>query len=199
MRRSSLAVFWLGIFVLMAGAAFGTEDIAGKWKLQGSGFAEKGVLRVELRDEGSLNILVDSTDGVRRITGYDLYVVLNASRLGINAWERRDKIVLDSPVRLPDTDLNGDFELQLPPVTIDGLTYKVRFTSKVSGIIDIYGTVDIDTVGRVGINSESAIWKDGTPQPDIADKSSGCNSGGFSLATLILFAGFCLGRRKSVN
>ena len=71
-----------------------------------------------------------------------------------------------------------DLLFYLPPVkTKEGLTYKVMLTSVTSGKVDIYGTIDLDVIGRTEIQSTSAIWKEGTERPGIEDVQSGCGIG----------------------
>ena len=40
-----------------------------------------------------------------------------------------------------------------------------------SGKVDIYGTIDLDIIGRTRIRSNSAIWKEGTEKPGKPGKS----------------------------
>jgi len=72
---------------------------------------------------------------------------------------------------------------RLPPITRDGLTYEVEFTSTTSGTIRIYGHVS----GGIRVDSLSALWKEGTIRPDIPFMGSGCNAG-FGAAVLLLAA-----------
>jgi hypothetical protein len=152
-------------------------DIDGRWLLEGGGYASKGVVRVALEDSGFLDILTATENGEQYLTGYDVRVVLDASRLGINAWEYSKKVTLTIPVRVPELDPTMSRPFALPAVTVDGMTYQVTFTSTTSGTVKIYGELDVDVAGRVDIDSESAIWKQGTERPDIDDKMSGCSAG----------------------
>lgn len=199
MRKTLMGILLVAVFLSLVGAAFGAYDISGRWLIEGAGYAEKGILRVELRDEGTLDIHTKTENGVQYITGYTLKIRLNASKLGINAWENTDTATMTVPIPVPELNptLNQPFEL--PAVTINRMTYKVTFTSTTSGKVKIYGFIDIDVVGTVEINSDSAIWKQGTTKPDIDDKSSGCNAG-ISLLTLLLGAPLItLARRKQNN
>ena len=45
----------------------------------------------------------------------------------------------------------------------------MMLTSVTSGKVDIYGTIDLDVIGRTEIQSTSAIWKEGTERPGIED------------------------------
>lgn len=184
MRRTATVLMVIGALLLMAGAAFAEYDISGRWLLEGTGYAEKGGLRVSLEDEGYLDINTETTDGVQYLTGYDVKVTLDASKLGINAWEYKNSVTLQTPVKIPELDPTTNEPFELPAVTVDGMTYQITFTTTESGTIKIYGDLDVDTVGTVEINSESAIWKEGTEKPDIPDMSSGCNAG-MSLGVLL--------------
>jgi hypothetical protein len=176
MRKSVILTAFIVLF-LFSETAFADYDISGKWLLDGGGYAEKGILRVKLTDEGYLDIRTEMVDEVRYVLGYSVLFRLNASRLGINAWEYKKTVDLQYPVPLPDVRPTVNDPFELPPVTVDGLTYGVVFTSITSGTVDIYGSLDVDFVGMVGIDSTSFIWKEGTEKPDISDKSSGCSLG----------------------
>jgi len=153
--------------------AFAEFDPYGKWLLEGGGFAERSFVRVELTDWGELDVQTKLENGVRYITGYDVKVTLDASRFNINAWEYSNSETLQDPVRVPDVEPTLNEPFALPPVTYDGLTYVMEFTSTTSGTIRIYGHIS----GGVEINSLSAVWKEGTEKPKIPDKTSGCDAG----------------------
>ena len=174
------------VFVLAVGSARSEDyDISGYWHLRGNGYAEKGVLRVELSDNGSLYLNTSMDEGGGRLlTGYTLEVYLDASKLDINAWKFENEETFRTPVSLPELRPTNNNPFELPAVTVDGLTYKITLTSTTSGVVDIYGDIDLDVVGNVEINSQSKIWKDGTPEPDIEDLSSGCNVGWTSFFVL---------------
>lgn len=181
--------FWVSVIVILLAApraAFAEYDISGWWLLEGSGYAEKGFVRAELTDSGTLDIKTQTEDGVRYVLGYSLDLRLDASRLDINAWKYSKIVLLDVPVPLPELNPTANDPFELPPVTVDGLTYEVTFTATTSGTVKIYGYIDIDVVGSVGIDSVSAIWKSGTDKPDIADMTSGCNGDVPWMASILL-------------
>ena len=185
---------WLTVVVafLTVGIAFAEYDydISGRWLLEGGGYAEKGVVRAQLTVEGDVVIQTKTENEVQYLTGYTVWARLDASRLNIKAWDYSDTVVFDSPIEIPELRPTTNQPFELPPVRIDDLTYQVTFTSTTSGTIEIYGDLNVDYVGTVEVNSESAIWKEGTARPDIPDESSGCNAGvGFSsMALLALLA-----------
>ncbi len=197
MRKILMGFLAASILFLSIGNAFAGYDMSGRWLLEGGGYAEKGILRVELKVDGYMDLLTKTEGDTQVITGYLLKVKLNASKLGINAWDYSDTVTLKTPIPVPDLDptLNKPFEL--PAVTVDGLTYKITFTSTTSGSVKIYGYLDVDKVGSVEINSESAIWKEGTEKPNIKDETSGCNAGVLPLfAVLFLFPRMLKVKRK---
>ena len=104
-------------------------DIAGRWLIQGEGYGEKRV-RVQLALEGTLDIHTAIHEGKRCITGYDLWLRLDASRMNIKAWTERYSETLRVPVPLPELRPTLSNPFYLPPVkTKEGLTYKVMLTS----------------------------------------------------------------------
>jgi hypothetical protein len=175
--RKGIVLTAVVVLFMFSKAVAADYDISGKWLLEGGGFAEKGVLRVELTDEGFLDIRTKVEDGTRYVLGYSVALWLNASRLGINAWEYSKNVDLELPIPIPSLNPTVNDPFKLPPVTVDRLTYKVTFTSISSGTVDIYGSLDVDVIGDVEIDSASAICKEGTEKPDIPDMTSGCNSG----------------------
>ena len=192
MRKSIFAAI-IGMFLLCFPATgFAEFDPYGNWFLEGGGYAEKSFLRVELNAWGELFVRTTLENGVRYVTGYDVRATLDATRLNINAWEYSASTTLQVPVRAPNANptLNDPFEL--PPVTYDGLTYKVEFTSATSGTIWIYGYVD----GGVEINSESIVWKEGTEKPYNSDMTSGCDAGAGAAALPLVAFVFALAFKK---
>ena len=160
--------------------------IGGTWQTEGGGFIEKGVLRVSLTDAGWLKVITTYEGGVETITGYEVYGELEASRLGVNAWSYRNTITLGTPIPIKDFNPSMSDPFKLPPITIDDLTYTLELTSVTSGTLKLRGYVDVDVVGRCEVNADNAIWKQGTPKPDIPDSESGCNAGATLPAAAIL-------------
>ena len=185
MRKTFIRLLLVTMLLSLASVAFAAYDMTGRWLIEGGGYAEKGIVRVELKDEGTLDINTTTKNGVQYITGYTLKIRLNASKLGINAWENNSTITFQNPIPVPSLNPTLNEPFDLPAVTVDRMTYKVRFTKTTSGTVKIYGFMDIDTVGTVEINSDSAVWKQGTPKPIIDDDKSGCNAG-FSIIALLL-------------
>ena len=186
MRKSIFAAVIGVFFFYSAGTAFAEFNPHGRWLLEGGGFAEKSIIRVELTAWGELYIQTVLENEARYVTGYDVEATLDATRFDINAWEYSASTTLQTPVVVPEAEHTLDDPFELPPVTYDGLTYKVTFTSATSGTIRIYGYID----NGIEINSISAIWKEGTEKPDIPDMTSGCDAG-FGAVTLLLIT-FCL-------
>jgi hypothetical protein len=184
------------IALMPCGTALASEYyLAGRWLAEGGGFAKKSLLRVRLEANGAFDIKSAVENGTERVTGYGVYCELNASRLGINTWSFRTEYELPSPIEVVDFNPTMNDPFRLPPFTIDNLTYTVTLTDANSGTVGISGYVDIDTVGQTEINADCAIWRQGTPKPDIPDTSRGCGIGTGALALLAGGAIF-LGRRS---
>ncbi|GHS89975.1 hypothetical protein AGMMS49957_14470 [Synergistales bacterium] len=193
--------FWAASFVFiflfsLNGSAFAEYDISGRWLLEGGGYAEKGVVRARMTVDGYLDVttivsrdVVPLENGeilsgdVVFLTDYYTHVRLDASRLNIKAWDYDKNARQKPPIPIPPFDLTMGKPLELPAVPVEDMTYQLTFTSPTSGTIKISGTLDVDYVGSVRIDSESAIWREGTERPYIDDKASGCN-GGFSVGAL---------------
>jgi hypothetical protein len=187
-EETSMRRFWIltAVALLVAsGTAFAAYDISGWWLLEGSGYAEKGFVRTELTDSGTLDIKTQTENGVQSVLGYSLELRLDASRFNINAWKYSNIVLLDVPVAVPELNPTTNAPFKLPQVTVDGLTYEITFTTKTSGTVRIYGYIDVDVVGQIEINSVSTIWKNGTDKPDVSDMTSGC-SGGISWTASLL-------------
>jgi Synergist-CTERM protein sorting domain-containing protein len=167
----------IAVLFLFSKMAFADYDVAGRWLLEGGGFAQKDFLRVKLTDEGVLDIQTQVKNEVLYVSEYSVNLRLDASRLGINAWKYSENVRLQNPIRIPDLDPTLNDPFKLPRVTVDKMTYEVVFTSTTSGTVNIYGKLDVDVVGEVEIDSVSAIWKEGTKKPDIPDMTSGCSAG----------------------
>lgn len=171
--------------VLPAAAEPVSYDVAGRWLIEGNGSGKKAI-SVQLKLDGTLDIQTGVVEGRRCITGYDLWLRIDASRLNIKAWTERYRETLGVPVPLPDLQPTLNRPFSLPAVrTKEGLTYKVTLTSVTSGKVDIYGTIDLDVVGRTEIRSNSAIWKEGTEKPGLEDMQSGCGLG-LGMGTMLL-------------
>jgi hypothetical protein len=183
MRKISI---WTAAILLLIAKNAAAYDIGGRWLLEGSGYAEKSFVRSELTDWGTLDIQTETRDGAEYITGYFVWVELDASRLNIRTWDYSDTVLLPVPIPIPDLRPTVNEPFTLPPVTVNDLTYEVTFTSETSGTVKIYGYVDIDVVGWTEISSISVIWKEGTEKPDVPDMASGCNAGVAGVAGAIL-------------
>ena len=181
------------LFIFFTANAVYAYEIGGKWLLQGGGFAEKEFVRTELTVHGDLNIDTLLENGNTYARGYNLNVWLDATKLGINIWWYKGYLALTAPLKLPELDPTTNEPFELPPVTVDGITYKVTFVSTTSGTVKIYGILPDE---GIEINSESAIWKEGTEKPNIPDKTSGCDTTGFSLGWTLLATLFLLQRRR---
>jgi hypothetical protein len=174
MRRVLAAFF---VLLLIPGAAFADYDIGGRWLMEGGGFAEKSFVRSEMTLDGTMDIQTQTEGEDRYILGFSLTMRLNASRFNISAWKYSKVVVLNAPIPLPELRPTTNEPFVLPPVPVEGLVYEVTFTSTTSGTVKIYGNIDVDVAGKIEIDSESAIWKEGSAKPDIPDKTSGCNAG----------------------
>ena len=173
-------------------------DIAGRWLIEGEGFGEKSPVRVQLTLDGALDIQTEVVGEKRCITGYDLWLRVDASRLNIKTWTERYRETLRVPVPLPDLQPTLSEPFSLPPVrTKEGLTYKITLTSVTSGTVDIYGIIDLDVVGATEINSEGVVWKEGTQKPETRDLLSGCRVGTGLGAMLLLVPLLLRSRRQS--
>lgn len=196
-----IAVAWV-LFrdvALTVAAESASYDIAGRWVMEGGGFGEKPPVRLRLSLDGDLDIHTGIVGGRRCVTGYDLWIRINTSRLDIKTWSEQHSESLKVPVPLPELRPTLSEPYTLPAVkTKEGLIYQVTLTSVTSGKVKIYGTIDLDVVGSTEINSESTIWKEGTKKPEIEDLVSGCGIGFGAGATLLLIPLFWgLGRKRS--
>lgn len=170
-------------------------DVAGRWLIRGNGFGKKTV-SVELKLEGLLDLQTKEIDGKRHISGYDLWMRIDASRLKIKAWQETYREELSIPMPLPELRPTLNSPLILPAVkTREGLIYQVTLTSVTSGTVKIYGTIDLDVVGKTEIDSNSKIWKEGTPPPDIEDLTKGCGVG-LGVGPLLLLLPLLLSRAR---
>ena len=173
-------------------------DVAGRWLMEGNGYGDKNSVRLRLKLDGTLDLRTGDVGGQRCITGYDLWIRIDTSRVNIRAWQERYREELRVPVPLPELRPTLSSPLVLPTVrTKEGLTYKVTLTSVTSGTVDIYGVIDLDVVGRTEINSEGIVWKEGTEKPEPKDLLSGCRVGaGWGTVFLLLPPMLKLGRKR---
>jgi len=63
-------------------------DVAGRWLIEGNGSGKK-TISVQLKLDGTLDIQTEVVGEKRCITGYDLWLRIDASRLSIKAWTER--------------------------------------------------------------------------------------------------------------
>lgn len=174
-------------------------DIAGRWLMSGEGFGEKSPVRIRLTLDGDLDLYTGIVEGRRCVTGYDLWLRINASRLDIKTWSERYSETLHVPVPLPELRPTLNEPFALPAVrTKEGLIYKVTLTSVTSGTVDIYGVIDLDVVGATEIKSEGLVWKEGTKKPETKDLLSGCRAG-TGLGALFLLIPLLLRRAKGAR
>lgn len=186
------------VVVLLALPAAAAWDAGGRWLIKGMGYGEKSSVRLRLALNGDMNVKTVTSGDARFITGYDLRMRLDTSQARIKTWTEDVHEVLPVPVLLPSLEPTVNEPFSLPVVRAEGLTYAVTLTSATSGTVDIYGTIDLDVLGRTEVNSRSAVWKDGTRRPDLDDSlESGCNAGTPSLAlTLLAMLAGVLRRRR---
>ncbi len=177
----SLAV---ALLALPAAAAW---DAGGRWLIKGTGYGEKSSVRLRLALNGYMDIKTATSGDVRFMTGYDLNMRLDTSQVGVKTWTEEIHETLRVPVLLPSLAPTVNEPFRLPAVRAEGLTYVVTLTSATSGTVDIYGTIDLDVLGRTEVNSKSAVWKEGTSRPDLDDDlESGCSAGTPFLALVLL-------------
>lgn len=163
-------------------------DVAGRWLMQGEGYGDKNSVRLQLRLDGVLDIRTGMVDNRRCVTGYDMWIRIDSTRVKIKTWQERYREELSVPIPLPELRPTLNSPLVLPAVkTREGLIYQVTLTSVTSGTVKIYGNIDLDVVGRTEINSECVLWKEGSDKPDIEDLVSGCSVGAGAGALLLLF------------
>jgi hypothetical protein len=181
-------------------ASGGARAVGGDWLFYGEGFAEKSFLRVSMYANGTLEIKSSAAGGTEEISGYEVWGELDASRLGINAWDYHGEHTLARPLHVDDFNPTLNEPYTLPPFSIDGLTYTVEFTSVSSGTVKIRGFVYIDSVGECEVNADCALWRQGTKMPEIPDTGSGCETAGagstLAAAVIAAFASV-RGRRRA--
>ena len=199
MRKLSIMCCALLLFLLTATAGFAapTQTIGGKWLAEGAGFAEKSILRVELTADGYINIHSTISGDVETITGYDVSATLHATKAEFNAWSYSDTEQLAAPIPITDFNPTVSDPLTLPSFTVDGLTYTITLTSTTSGTVKLRGNVNIDGFGNCEVNADCALWKEGTPKPDIPDTGSGCNAGAAGILAMLFIPMALIGRHKT--
>lgn len=192
-------------------------DLAGTWHMEGGGFVKKSFVKSSLELTGSMilvteklrdisddidQIIIDETavniedvdeyfldSDMKALTEYYINLELTATELEIRAWRDSFPNGIKIPVLIPDKMPAGDYNLTLPPITYDKLTYQVTFNSASSGTVIISGYLDIGIVGECEIYSETSIWKDGsTKTGNPGGAKGGCNSGfGLVIIMLLIF------------
>lgn len=185
--------------------------LPGPWHIKGQGFGERVPIRLQLNLTGNMNITTsalkdisndtyirsgDQTvninqldEDMKALTGYDLYMRLNLTGAGFKAWDEQFPNGIRVPVLLPNMRPTVNDPFELPPVTVDDITYRVTFTSPTQGKVRINGYTDVDVVGTCEINADCAIWRDGYPEPELeSETDSGCNAGAgiYALSVLLL-------------
>ena len=212
------------MIMMMSVTAEGYGTFSGKWNIYGEGFAEKSFVRTQLEINGDMNIsacsfsdlpanvvnvisddweTVISRDEIRGLytffdclTGLSMNMRVYASALGVNVYEENNPNEITDPYLFLDIIPSLDEPLELPDLTIGGMTLRFTLTSESAGKIWMRGKINTSYLGEVDINTECAIWKDGTERPSISEGSkSGCDSGMGIFALMILF----LGVRKFVR
>ena len=171
-------------------------DISGAWPMEGTGFVDWHGLRYSLAMTGNMNLCTAASGDIWCVTSYDMDIRLDVSKLNIKAWSEHLGETFHDFIPLPadmNPSLGKPFEL-LKVTAESGLTYTVTLTSATSGKVNISGEkVKLGSVSSLKIATESAMWKEGTPKPQLANESSGCNAGGWRMTYLILIA---LGQRQ---
>lgn len=190
-------------------------DIAGLWHMEGGGFAKKGFVKASLELTGEMHLVtktirevrgqinqliidgvavnLDSIDesildsDMKVLTSYDVDMKITVTELDIRAWKRNLPNGIKIPVLLPDKAPSGEYNLTLPAVTRENITYQVTLSSATSGIVIISGYPVIDIVGECEIYSETDIWKDtSTRSGNSSSAKGGCNAGFTCLSLFLL-------------
>ena len=66
MRKTFIRLLLVTMLLSLASVAFAAYDMTGRWLIEGGGYAKKDILRVELSDEGTLDILSKTENGNAR-------------------------------------------------------------------------------------------------------------------------------------
>ena len=189
-------------------------DLSGLWHIYGEGFAEKGFVRVSLELSGNMQLTTQTIEEIspdlkeiisddltlkvdpahdkwlksdmNALTGYEVYLKLTATQLDIKAGEEYLPNGIKIPVLIPDIRPSVDDPFRLPAVSYDGLKYELIITGVDSGVLNLTGYIDVDTVGECELNTECMVWRDGSSRPSGEGKSSGCNSGWGIFALMLI-------------
>lgn len=159
-----------------------------RWRTDGGGSIEKGIIKISLENEGWLEFVSYVSGDQEIVTGYRMYAKLTATGLGIKAWEDGDDHIYPFDVPMPPNfnPSMGD-SFTFPDIRIqekDGssrITYKMTINSETGGSMAARGGMDIDVVGWCEADMTNRLWKDGTTPPDKPDTKSGCETGAFGV------------------
>ena len=225
MKKFFTAIFiliFLFLCISLLNASEYTDTVLpGKWNIHGTGFAEKGFVRLSLEVDGnaiqttdfvknlsaSVDKILDDNQEVLRnavnperkvLTNCNVDLTLRITGAGIKAWNENIPNAVKIPVLLPEIRPTINNPFALPSVTLNNIKYTVTFTSETSGKLRGQGYVDVDLVGTCEINADCALWKDGTKAPATDEEThSGCNSGIgiFTAFTALLIIGIGRGTK----
>ena len=193
------------MLIISSAEVFSASEL---WNVKGNGFAEKSFVRISLELIGNVNLekhkiseisrdvvgilssdsiipvsrdIVSGVQSLDCLTSYDVNLRINAftqAGFDIKIWDDYMANVLSIPILFPDFSLTMNDPLTLPAVKRGNLTYQVTLTSAASGKLRVTGYVNTSELGDIEINTDCALWKNGTAQPEIAKETkSGCNSG----------------------
>ena len=210
MNRKFLVVCAAVMMICSSAAVADDYDVSGLWNIRGTGFVEKGVVRVSLTLNGDMTLttattseivnntvsrdLVDSnllSGDLQFLTAYEGNLRVDATGLSIKVWEDTLPNGIRVPVPLPAERPTDDEPYILPVrVTQNGLNYRVTLTSPEAGKLRINGITDFGELKDAELNADCTVWKNGTPMPALEEEtSSGCNSGFSALMLLFALAG----------
>ena len=192
-------------------------ELSGTWNIYGTGFVEKSFVRISLKLAGEMELFTckvsELSDDVLQILSNDTVTVINRydvdqnlsclraydinlrvyaldkSGIDVKIWDDNIPNGIRLPIVYPEFEATLNDPFTFPSVTQNGLTYTVSFTSETSGKLRVQGYIDT-SIGDIELNSDAAIWKNGTPQPSTeSETKSGCNSGLGIFALMMLLAG----------
>ncbi|MBQ6971940.1 MAG: hypothetical protein IJP86_06250 [Synergistaceae bacterium] len=208
------------LLLLMMMGAFRAEgwELSGTWNIYGTGFVEKSFVRISLGLTGNMELTKrevselsddvaeilsndtvtvmnrrDADENLDCLTGYDIGLrvyALDKSGLDVKIWDDNLPNGIRIPIVYPELEPTLSEPFTLPAVTDDGLTYQVTFNSENAGKVRIKGYIDT-SIGDIELNSDCAIWKQGTARPSTeSETKSGCDSGmGITALMMMLLAG----------